>query len=107
MSALDRLIDAAAKRCDPQNDSEVARRLGLTRAAVSAWRHGKPIGAEQLAALVDLAMVDAGAAIEILKEQAKTDAQRVVWGSLWTRLMPIMSTVRLSARKMAARLGAH
>jgi transcriptional regulator with XRE-family HTH domain len=107
MTALERVLNAAKGRCDPANDSELARRLGVSRSLVSLWRRGEPISEKQLAAVVDLAMMDAGMAVEVLKEQAQTDAQRVIWGALSGRLMHIMSGVRLSARKVAARLGAN
>ena len=107
MTTLDRILDAAKARCEPANDSEVARRLKVSRSLVSLWRQGEPISEKQLAALVDLSRLDAGLAVEVLKEQAQTDAQRVIWGSLSGRLMHLMSAVHLSARKVAARLGAH
>lgn len=94
MTALNALLDAAKARCEPANDSEVARRIKVSRSLVSLWRRGEPITEKQLAALVELAGVDAARALAVLSEQAKTPAQRHVWGDLHHRLLHIMSSVR-------------
>ena len=92
MPEINRLLDAAKARVEPHSDAEVARRLGVSKAALSLWRSGGVITEKNLAELVALAGSDATSAVVVLREQAQTDAQAQVWGSLKDRLLPIMST---------------
>ncbi|MGJ7901018.1 DUF3693 domain-containing protein [Lysobacter sp. 1R34A] len=86
MSTLNSLLDKAVAKCLPQNDSALAKRMGLTRASVSRWRHDGAIGLEHLTALVDLAGEKPEVAILVMEEQATTPASRYVWGALARRL---------------------
>ncbi|QWF18587.1 DUF3693 domain-containing protein [Lysobacter capsici] len=86
MSALNSLLDKAIAKCEPKNDSALAKRLGLTRASVSRWRHDGAITLEHLSALINLAGEKPEIAILVMEEQATTPASRYVWGTLARRL---------------------
>jgi transcriptional regulator with XRE-family HTH domain len=93
MPAMNSLLDKAAASCSPPNDSELARRLGVSRSAVSLWRRGQPPKDEHLAALIAMAQQDPALAVLIRQEQATTKAERALWGPLWDRLSPATTRV--------------
>ena len=87
------LLDKAVKMCNPANDSELARRLHVSRSAVSLWRKGQPAKDEHLAQLIKFADQDPALAVRIRQEQATTKAEKALWGPLWDRLSPVTTTV--------------
>lgn len=93
MATINSLLDKAAALCNPPNDSELARRLGVSRSAVSLWRKGQPPKDEHLAQLIALAHQDPALAVLIRQEQATTKAERQLWGPLWDRLSPATTQV--------------
>lgn len=86
MSKLTDLIDRAATVCNPSNDSALAKRMHVSRSAVSLWRKGGTISEKHLTALIALADVDERTAVEVLAEQAETKPQKAVWTALLHRL---------------------
>lgn len=96
MTDLNKLIDKAAGMCSPPNDSALAKRMHLSRSAVSLWRQGGVITEKHLTALVTLADVDEATAVEILKAQAKTPAQKKVWEVVLKRLATTAAAVILT-----------
>ncbi|WP_052756146.1 DUF3693 domain-containing protein [Lysobacter capsici] len=86
MTALQQLLEQAIGKCSPSNGTELAKRVGVTRAAVSMWKQGGVITEKHLAALIDVAGVDASVGVEVLAEQATTKPERAMWTSLLTRL---------------------
>lgn len=93
MPTMNSLLDKAAAMCSPPNDATLAKRIGVSRSAVSLWRKGNPAKDEHLAAVIELAQQDPAIAVQIRKEQAATKAERALWGPLWDRLSPVTSTV--------------
>lgn len=81
---LDELIEAGTVK----NDSETARRIGVTRAAVSDWRVGRRApDDDQAVKLADLLRKDAG---ELLAEcgaaRAKSPETRRAWERIAARM---------------------
>jgi transcriptional regulator with XRE-family HTH domain len=86
MSVLNQLLDQAIQHCEPQNDSALAGRLGISRSAVSLWRKGEGIRAAHLTELVKIAHADPQIALQVLAEQSASKDARKVWESLLDRL---------------------
>lgn len=86
MKAINGLIDQAAAKCTPANDSGLAARMHLSRSAVSLWRKGGAIKEKHLTALIVLADVDEVTALEVLAEQAETKPEKAVWSALLQRV---------------------
>jgi hypothetical protein len=86
MKAINGLIDQAATKCSPPNDSGLAARMHLSRSAVSLWRKGGAIKEKHLTALIVLADVDEVTALEVLAEQAETKPEKAVWSALLQRV---------------------
>ena len=86
MRTLNDLLNAAAARCTPSNDTGTAAAVGVSRSAVSTWRHGGVITPEHLSKLIDRAQADPAIAVTILQAQAKTREQRALWSALARRL---------------------
>jgi len=86
MTTLNILIDKATTMCTPPNGAELGRRLGLTRSSVSVWKQGGAIKEKHLTALIELAHADPSVAIQVMREQATTAAERHVWGALARQL---------------------
>jgi len=93
MNTLNKLVDTARKMCERDSDNCLAETLGLKRAAVSKWRHGGKISAEELAKLIALAQVDPGIAVLVLGEQADDATAAKLWGPLWDRLSPVTTVI--------------
>ena len=91
MSALNSLLDKAREVCE--SDAAIARKLGVTRAAVSAWRGGGKITPAHLARLIDLTHQDPAIAVQVLREQESEPAEHRLWAVLWDRLSPAATTV--------------
>lgn len=86
MDALKNLLDKATERCSPSNGEGLAKKLGVTRSAVSKWRTGSPIAEKHLTALIEVAHADPRVAVTVLQEQATTSQERSVWGALARQL---------------------
>ncbi|MEE5092053.1 helix-turn-helix transcriptional regulator [Xanthomonas euvesicatoria] len=100
-----KLLDSAKKMCSPQTDMELAARIGVSRSAVSMWRKGGSITEEHLTALASIAETDGEVVARVLKDQAKTEAQKRVWGQLLDRLSAAAAVVALIA--VGVHVGAH
>jgi transcriptional regulator with XRE-family HTH domain len=105
MNAKIKLLDSAKKMCSPQTDMELAAKVGVSRSAVSMWRKGGSITEEHLTALASIAETDGEVVAQVLKDQAKTPAQRQVWGQLLDRLSAAAAVVALLV--IAVHTGAH
>lgn len=86
MNPINGLIDQAAAKCEPANDSALAKRMHVSRSAVSLWRKGGTITEKHLTALIVLADVDEVTAVRVLEAQAETKPQKAVWTALLHRL---------------------
>lgn len=86
MNPINGLIDQAAAKCEPANDSALAKRMHVSRSAVSLWRKGGTITEKHLTALIVLADVDEVTALRVLEAQAETKPQKAVWTALLHRL---------------------
>ena len=91
MNTLNKLLDNARQVC--LSDMATAEQLGVTRSAVSKWRHGGKIEPQHLAKLIQLTQQDPALAVQVLAEQDATPAERKLWSGLWDRLSPDTSTV--------------
>ncbi|WP_065647128.1 DUF3693 domain-containing protein [Xanthomonas euvesicatoria] len=100
-----KLLDSAKKMCNPQTDMALAARIGVSRSAVSMWRKGGSITEEHLTALASIAETDGEVVARVLKDQAKTEAQKRVWGQLLDRLSAAAAVVALLV--VAVHPGAH
>ncbi|MCC5067062.1 helix-turn-helix domain-containing protein [Xanthomonas campestris] len=87
MDEKNKLLDKARVSCKCESDGALARRMGVTRAAVSSWRHGQRMDDKNLAALLELAGEHPRVAIFIKNEDAETAAEKAVWGELTRRLL--------------------
>lgn len=74
MPTLNKLLDIARETCT--SDAEIARRLGLTRAAVSAWRNGGRITPAHLGKLIALTEQESSAYALVLAEQDAPESLR-------------------------------
>lgn len=104
MTALNKLLDKARATRSLPSDMALAVALGVTKGAVSMWRHGGVITEKHLAALIELADADPSTAVLVMREQASTPAQVRVWETLRSRLLHIMSS---AARSVRLALGAR
>lgn len=91
MSTLNKLLDKAREMC--VSDADVARRLGLSRSAVSVWRQGGKITPAHLARLIEFTQQDPALAVQVLQEQDAEPAEVRLWGALWDRLSPVTTRV--------------
>lgn len=87
MNALNRLLDAAQRNCDPPTVVALKDRLGVSRQTLYDWRAGErtPID-EHLAHLIEIAQADASEAVLVRKESAKSAHERAMWRSLARQL---------------------
>lgn len=85
MELLNKLIDQAAERCNPPNDTGLAKSLRVSKSAVSLWRKGGKITTRHLARLVERAKADPAFALQVLHEQGD-EQEREVWAPLLRRL---------------------
>lgn len=91
MNTVNKLLDKAREVCS--SDSEIARKLNVTRSAVSKWRHGGKIEPAHLAKLLTLTQQDPAIAVQVMAEQEATPEERRMWGVVWDRLSPVTSMV--------------
>lgn len=79
MIPVRRYMDEAAERGIVKNDSDLARRLGVTRQSVSAWRTGESFpDSDQAAALADL-LGKPEVLAECMAARAKRPETRAIW----------------------------
>ena len=81
-------LDEAITRGKAKNDSDTARIIGVTRAAVSDWRNGRRIpDDEQAVALAELLEIEPG---ELLAEagaaRARSEKTRKAWERVAARM---------------------
>lgn len=93
MPTLNKLIDNARKVCERESDNALALHMGVSRSAISVWRKSGKISDEHLATLIQLAQADPALAVAVRQEAATTPDERKLWGPLWDRLSPAVSTV--------------
>ena len=84
MRTINELLDAAKKARNLETDSALAAALGLHRAAVSTWRHGKnlpdPVAAAKLADMAGLPLAQVLGLVGELR--ALSHAEQAVWRRL-------------------------
>lgn len=91
MNTLNYLLDKAKEVC--VSDAAIARKLGVSPSAVSLWRSGGKITSAHVAKLITLTQQDPALAVQVLAEQDAPPEERRMWGALWDRLSPAISTV--------------
>ena len=91
MNTLNKLLDKSRELCG--SDMATAARLGVTRSAVSKWRHGGKIEAAHLAKLITLTQQDPALSVQVLAEQEASPEEQAMWGTVWDRLSPVTTTV--------------
>ncbi|WP_460198903.1 hypothetical protein ACE15N_11030 [Xanthomonas campestris pv. passiflorae] len=87
MQEKNKLLDKARIVCECASDLELAKKLGVTRSAVSSWRHGQRMDDNNLAKLLDMANEHPRVAVFIKFEEAQTKHEKAVWGELTQRLI--------------------
>lgn len=82
------LLDAALKAQGLPSDYALAARLGISRSAISNYRHGRSLPDDGLAArIAELAQLDPDAAVAAMHAQrAVSDAERARWQRIADRL---------------------
>lgn len=95
MKPISRYLDDVIDRGLSKNDSETARKIGVTRAAVSDWRVGRRApDDDQAVRLAELLGIEAG---EVLAEcgaaRAKTPETRRAWERIAARMAASSITV--------------
>ncbi|MEQ7962493.1 DUF3693 domain-containing protein [Xanthomonas hortorum pv. pelargonii] len=93
MNTQIKLIDMAVKVCNPPNATGLAAKMGVTKAAVSIWRHGGKIKDDHLMALIKIAQADPALAVLVRTEGAETAEAKKAWGALWDRLSPVTKVI--------------
>ena len=83
----------AVKVCNPPNATGLAKKLGVTKAAVSMWRHGGKIKDDHLMALIKVAQADPALAVLVRTEGAETADAKKAWGVVWDRLSPVTTVI--------------
>ena len=103
MEAINALLDKAAAKCSPSNDSALAARMHVSRSAVSLWRHGGHIKEKHLTALIVLADVDSTTALKVLAEQSESRPEKAVWNDLLKRLGAVAAAVLVTALPLSGK----
>lgn len=91
MSTINKLLDKARDICN--SDLQTAAKLGVSRSAVSKWRHGGKIEAAHLAKLIQLTQQDPALSVQVLAEQDASPEEQRMWAVLWDRLSPVTTSV--------------
>jgi transcriptional regulator with XRE-family HTH domain len=88
MTAINQLLDETRKAANISSDNELSKRLGVTRAVVSAWRHDYyPVPDERIAQICALGKLDGPEWMaRIHAEKAQSPAERALWSKMLTRL---------------------
>jgi len=71
---------------------QLAKKLGVTRSAVSLWRSGHNIKDGHLMALIKLAQADPALAVLVRTEGADADTKKA-WEMVWDRLSPVTTVI--------------
>lgn len=102
MDAANDLLDKVRTACNLPSDNALAQKIGLTRAMVSSWRHGRhPIPDERIAQMCALAKLDGPTWIAMLHaERAQTATERALWRLMLDRLSAAAAVVALVALSM-------
>ncbi|AQU45388.1 DUF3693 domain-containing protein [Xanthomonas oryzae] len=108
MNTQNKLIDMAVKVCNPPNATGLAKKLGVTKAAVSMWRHGGKIKDDHLMALINVAQADPALAVLVRTEGAETADAKKAWSVVWDRLSPVTTVIgALALVAIGMHAGAH
>lgn len=88
MKPIARYLDEAISQGKAKNDSDTARLIGVTRAAVSDWRNSRRVpDDEQAVALAELLEIEPG---ELLAEagaaRARSEKTRAAWERVAARM---------------------
>ncbi|MBA0442387.1 hypothetical protein D7Y51_04545 [Stenotrophomonas maltophilia] len=99
MDTANDLLDKVKAACNFPSDNVLAQKIGLTRAMVSSWRHGRhPIPDERIAQMCALAKLDGPTWIAMLHaERAQTATERALWRLMLDRLSAPAAVVALVA----------
>lgn len=99
MDTANDLLDKVRAACNLPSDNALAQKIGLTRAMVSSWRHGRhPIPDERIAQMCALAKLDGPTWIAMLHaERAQTATERALWRLMLDRLSAAAAVVALVA----------
>jgi len=99
MDTANDLLDKVKAACNFPSDNVLAQKIGLTRAMVSSWRHGRhPIPDERIAQMCALAKLDGPTWIAMLHaERAQTATERALWRLMLDRLSAAAAVVALVA----------
>lgn len=102
MDTANDLLDKVRAACNLPSDNALAQKIGLTRAMVSSWRHGRhPIPDERIAQMCALAKLDGPTWIAMLHaERAQTATERALWRLMLDRLSAAAAVVALVALSM-------
>lgn len=102
MDTANDLLDKVRAACNLPSDNALAQKIGLTRAMVSSWRHGRhPIPDERIAQMCALAKLDGPTWIAMLHaERAQTATERALWRLMLDRLSAAAAVVTLVALSM-------
>lgn len=102
MDTANDLLDKVKAACNFPSDNVLAQKIGLTRAMVSSWRHGRhPIPDERIAQMCALAKLDGPTWIAMLHaERAQTATERALWRLMLDRLSAAAAVVALVALSM-------
>lgn len=103
MKPISRYLDEAIDTGLSKNDSETARKIGVTRAAVSDWRVGRRApDDDQAVKLADLLGKDAG---EILAECGAARAKSPETRRAWERIAARMAASSITACVLIITMG--
>lgn len=78
--------------CSPATDMQLAKKLGVTRSAVSLWRSGGNIKDGHLMALIKLAQADPALAV-LVRTEGADPATKKAWEMVWDRLSPVTTVI--------------
>ncbi len=93
MNTQIKLLDKARSVCTPKTDTQLAAKLGVTKAAVSLWRNGGNIKDEHLMKLIKLAQADPALAVLVRTEGAESPEAKKAWSVVWDRLSPVTTVI--------------
>lgn len=92
MNTQIKLLDKARSMCVPPTDMQLAKKLGVTRSAVSLWRSGNNIKDGHLMALIKLAQADPALAV-LVRTEGADPATKKAWEMVWDRLSPVTTVI--------------
>ena len=83
METLNKLLDKSREMCG--SDSETAKRIGVSRSAVSLWRKGGKITPEHLAKLIHLTQQDPVLSVQVMVEKDSSPEEQEMWDTVAQR----------------------